>query len=461
MRQTVSIHAVGAAAPSFRLAAADVAAAWGLRAGNGQVGVCAPDEDVLTLSWLAVVRALANAGRSSGEVDGLWWGTTRLPLAEGPSLAILGAALRLRSDVGGAVMSGSAHAGMEALTGAWHAVAAGTTELAVAVAADALVPGLGTAWESRAGAGAVAYVLTAADGPAALVSMTQRSKPVLDRYRGDGEDSTRDVYDARLFREDVFLPMLTDVASATGDADFWSLPDPDGRLGAVLARRLGVDASPSVSAYAEVGDAGAAAALLGLRRALGSAGRAAVVGYGGGRATGIAIEVSETVPGWCDELDRGVPVSYPEALRARRQLVASGEPVPMGVPPAGGAFVRGGLEMLALLGGRCVECGTVNVPPSVHPACIGCGADKFEICELERTGTVHTFSVNHSMPAPFVAPLPLVIVDLEDGARVQFQGLPEDASSLAVGDRVELVLRRYALERGVPVYGYKVRRIAS
>jgi hypothetical protein len=29
---------------------------------------------------------------------------------------------------------------------------------------------------------------------------------------------------------------------------------------------------------------------------------------------------------------------------------------------------------------------------------------------------------------------------------------------MAIGDRVELELRRYAVERGVPVYGYKVRR---
>jgi hydroxymethylglutaryl-CoA synthase len=65
------------------------------------------------------------------------------------------------------------------------------------------------------------------------------------------------------------------------------------------------------------------------------------------------------------------------------------------------------------------------------------------------------------MPAPFVAPLPLLIVDLDDGARVQFQGLPEDAPNLAIGDRVELVLRRYAVERGVPVYGYKARKVTS
>jgi hydroxymethylglutaryl-CoA synthase len=458
---SVSISAVGAAAPSLRLPAADIAAAWGSRGGKGRSAVCAADEDVLTLSWLAAVRALAAAASSPEGIDGLWWGTSRPPFAEGPSFAVLAAALRMRADVAGALQSGSAHAGMEALLGAWDAIASGRVRTAVVVAADALVPGAGTPWESRVGAGAVALVLSADAGPAALVSRTQRTRPVLDRYRGDGEASTRDLYDPRLFREEVFLPLLCEVAGATGEADVWSLPDPDGRLGAVLAGRLGVDASGSASVYADLGDTGAAAALLGLRGALRGLGRAAVIGYGGGRATGVAVEVEEAVPGADATFDVGSTVSYAGALRARGQLVASGEPVAMGVPPGSAAFVRGGVELLALQGGRCVECGTLNVPPSVHPACIGCGGEKFEVRDLERTGTVHTFSVNHSMPAPFVAPLPLIIVDLDDGARVQFQGLPEDASTLAIGDRVELVLRRYALERGVPVYGYKARRIAS
>jgi hydroxymethylglutaryl-CoA synthase len=455
------ICAFGAAAPSLRLRAGDVAAAWGSRGGNGQAAVCAADEDALTLSWLAVVRALANAGRSPEEIDGLWWGTSRPPFAEGPSLAMLGSALRLRSDVAGALLSGSAHAGMEALVAAWDSVAAGHARTAVVVAGDAVVPGPGTPWESRVGAGAVALVIAAGAGPAALVARTQRTWPVLDRYRGDGEASTRDFYDPRLFREEVFLPLLTDVAGKTGDADAWSLPDPDGRLGAALARRLGADASASASVYAELGDTGAAAPLLGLRGALRAPGRAAVLGYGGGRATGVAVEVNDALPGSADDLGAGVVVSYPEALRARGQLLPTGEPVPMGVPPGSAAFVRGGVEMLALQGGRCVECGTLNIPPSVHPACIACGGQKFEVRDLERAGTVHTFSVNHSMPAPFVAPLPLLIVDLDDGARVQFQGLPEDAPNLAIGDRVELVLRRYAVERGVPVYGYKARRVTS
>ncbi|KKC06915.1 OB-fold domain-containing protein [Mycobacterium nebraskense] len=461
MTSSAFICAIGAAAPSLRLRAGDVAAAWGSRGGKGQAAVCAADEDALTLSWLAVVRALANAGRSPEEIDGLWWGTSRPPFAEGPSLAMLGSALRLRTDVAGALTSGSAHAGMDALVAAWDSVAAGHVRTAVVVAADAVVPGPGTPWESRVGAGAVALVLTAGAGPAALVERTQRSWPVLDRYRGDGEASTRDFYDPRLFREEVFLPLLTEVAGKMGDADAWSLPDPDGRLGSALARKLGADASASATIYAELGDTGAAAALLGLRGALRAPGRAAVLGYGGGRATGVAVEVDDALPGSADDLEAGAVVGYPEVLRARGQLVASGESVPMGVPPGSAAFVRGGMEILALQGGRCVECGTLNVPPSVHPACIGCGGEKFEVCDLERAGTVHTFSVNHSMPAPFVAPLPLLIVDLDDGARVQFQGLPEDAPVLAIGDRVELVLRRYAVERGVPVYGYKARRATS
>ena len=38
------IRGVGAAAPSLRVTAADIGAAWG-RGGRGQVAVCAPDED--------------------------------------------------------------------------------------------------------------------------------------------------------------------------------------------------------------------------------------------------------------------------------------------------------------------------------------------------------------------------------------------------------------------------------
>jgi hydroxymethylglutaryl-CoA synthase len=36
-----------------------------------------------------------------------------------------------------------------------------------------------------------------------------------------------------------------------------------------------------------------------------------------------------------------------------------------------------------------------------------------------------------------------------------------DGSDFEIGTEVELVLRRYAFERGVPVYGYKARAVST
>ncbi len=152
---------------------------------------------------------------------------------------------------------------------------------------------------------------------------------------------------------------------------------------------------------------------------------------------------------------------YPEALRARGQLEPMDDPIEMGLPPGGAAFVRGNPEMLGLFGARCRICGTISTPPSIHPTCTGCGGTDLDVVSLARRGRVETFVVNQTMPPPFQAPLPLVVIDLDDGARLMVQGSPADAAELAVGDEVTLSLRRYALERGIPVYGYKALRVAG
>jgi len=457
----VQIISVGAAAPAWRLPASDVAAAWGRKGGRGQAAACPPDEDVLTLAADAALRALAASGLQTDIVDGLWWGTTRPPFSEGPSHAILAAAIGLSAKSGGALCSGSAHAGLEALFGAADAVAAGSARVALVVASDALIPGPGTSFEERSGAAAAAYVLTNEDGAATLGARVTRTHPFLDRYRGDREATTRDLYDGRLFREEVFLPMMRDLGAqlSTLEVSGWSIPDPDGRLGATVAKQLGAGTPASANVYAAVGDTGAAAALLGGIAALDTAGRVGIVGFGGGRATGVVINADRPVPGAAELpaiLSDGRPASYAEVLRSRNVLVPTGETVPMGVPPESAQLVRGADEILGLLGARCVDCGTINTPPSIHPHCISCGSSKFVLEPIARHGIVHTYVINHTMPAPFQAPLGLAVVDLDDGARVMLQVIG-DGQDLAIGSEVDLVLRRYAHERGVPVYGYKAR----
>jgi hydroxymethylglutaryl-CoA synthase len=461
----VRVLAVGAAAPARRLAASDVAAAWGRRGGRGQAAVCAPDEDVLTLAAEAASRAIAASGLESDIVDGLWWGTTRPPFAEGPSHAVLASALGLSAHSGGALCSGSPHAGMDALVTACDAIAAGSARVALVVAADALVPGPGTAYEERAGAGAAAIVLVAEGGNASMPARVTRTHPFLDRYRAHTDDGTRDLYDARLFREEIFLPAVQEVGEqlASLNVDEWSLPDPDGRLGLAATRKLGIGAPSSAAVYAAIGDTGAAAPLLGALGSLDAARTVGIIGFGGGRATGLVVNADAPVRGAAtvgEAWAGGQPTSYAEALRVRGQLRAAGESIPMGVPPESALFVRGAEEMLGLLGARCVDCGTINTPPTIHPYCISCGSTKFMLVSLARRGVVHTFVVNHTMPPPFEAPLPLAVIDLADGARVMLQVIG-DGSDMQIGADVELVLRRYAFERGVPVYGFKARALGS
>lgn len=464
MAQPVRILGVGAAAPAWRVPAGDVAAAWGRQGGKGQAAVCSPDEDTLTLAVEAGRRALDAAGIDPAGVDGVWWGTSRPPFAEGPSHAVLASALGLSRQSGGILTSGSPHSGMDALLAAADAVGAGSARVALVVASDALVPGPGTAFEARCGAGAAGVVLAADGGTAAITARVTRTQPLLDRYRGDGEHDTRDLYDPRLFREEMFLPVVREVGEhlAAFDVRAWVLPDPDGRLGATVAKSLGV-ANASAGTDAQLGDTGAAAALLGGIGALDVGGAVAIVATGGGRTTGVIVSADAAVPGAAavaDVVSGGQAATYSAALRSRGQLVPAGENIPMGVPPESALFARGATEMLQLLGGRCAECGTINTPPSIHPACIACGASKMEPVPLARRGTVHTFVVNQTMPAPFVAPLPIAVVDLEDGSRIMLQAVG-DGSDIGIGTDVELVLRRYAHERGVPVYGWKARALPA
>ena len=72
--------------------------------------------------------------------------------------------------------------------------------------------------------------------------------PAVDRYRADGGAATGDVYDARLFREEVFVPLLAETGTgrwpptARSRSRGWAVADPDGKLATAVAKRLGAPA---------------------------------------------------------------------------------------------------------------------------------------------------------------------------------------------------------------------------
>src|SRR5439155_26211066 len=99
-----------------------------------------------------------------------------------------------------------------------------------------------------------------------------------------------------------------------------------------------------------------------------------------------------------------------------------------------------------LIAKRCTSCGTSVFPPLAvrcpNPSCDG----ELEDAPLSRRGRVWSFTVNHyAPPPPYVAadpfePFGVAAVELSEERMIVLGQVSGDASSLAVGDEVELVI---------------------
>ncbi|HEY3810804.1 MAG TPA: OB-fold domain-containing protein [Acidimicrobiales bacterium] len=122
---------------------------------------------------------------------------------------------------------------------------------------------------------------------------------------------------------------------------------------------------------------------------------------------------------------------------------------PARVPAVEGWFTSGDDGPPALLGSRCVGCGTYAFPVERsfcrNPDCASTG---FETVELSRSGTIWSYTdARYQPPPPYVAadpyvPFCLAAVELADEKLVVMGQVVPGVSvgDLHVGDRVELVL---------------------
>jgi uncharacterized protein len=122
---------------------------------------------------------------------------------------------------------------------------------------------------------------------------------------------------------------------------------------------------------------------------------------------------------------------------------------PVRVPAVEGWFTLGDDGPPALLGSRCVGCGTYAFPAE-RAFCRNpdCASTEFETVELSRSGTIWSYTdARYQPPPPYMAadpyvPFCLAAVELADEKLVVMgQVVPGvTVDDLHVGDRVELVL---------------------
>jgi hypothetical protein len=93
-----------------------------------------------------------------------------------------------------------------------------------------------------------------------------------------------------------------------------------------------------------------------------------------------------------------------------------------------------------LLGGVCVECGQVLLPP--RPTCYACGSRAVDVEPQSRQGRIFSYTAVHTPPPAFAADAPytVAVVELADGGRLLGR-VAADYADVAIGDAVELTVR--------------------
>jgi len=462
------VSGVGAYAPRFRLPAESVEAALGQFRARGIDRVAVPDadEDALTMAAEAGERALDAAGLEAVEVDVLHLASTTLPCEEEAGTGRLRSLLGLGEDTESAQFGGSTDAGGAALAAALE-----RDDPTLVVASDAVRGADDEALGHAAGAGAAALVLDR-DGPGRVAgrgSQTTTYPGSRFRERGSAETTGLGVtsYDRQAFRETL--------AGAVDELD-WERVDaaalqaPDGDLPYRVADALGLDTETVAAGCVvrNVGDAGAASALLGLADALRDGAEEVLLAtYGSGAASHAFRLVCESDVPVRATLNGDRELSFAGARRRRGDF-------DLGTPEGGGAYVsvpsyrRTLAARHRLVAGRCRACGALRFPP--EGACGDCGAtDGYEDAPLRERGTVETVTtISQGGAPPEFAPQQartgeyasaIVAFTARDGGgevSVPVQVVLADEDAPAIGDEVVAVPRVLYDQEGVRRYGAKV-----
>ncbi|GGM48384.1 zinc ribbon domain-containing protein [Haloarcula argentinensis] len=467
------LAAIGAYAPRLRIDAAEFEAAWGRfdAAGIDEKAVPDADEDAVTMGVEAARRALTAADASGTDVAHLAFATTTPPMAEEDLAARLCSILNVSDDAKTQTMTGSTHAGAQALDATMDGGPFGE-DIGLVIIGDCPRGDPDSEVEHAAGAGSVALVVDD-DGPGTVLERASHTEAYPGtRFRTGGDDRTTGL-GVTQYDRDAFTTTLDsaadrlDVPMETVDAA--AVQSPDGRLPYRATGALGVDAGTIAAAdtVSTLGDTGAASAFLGAATAFADdPERVLIAAYGSGASATLFV-VTGPVPVET-ALDGTVSLSYAEYLRRRGEITRD-------EPEGGGAYVsipswhRTIPQRHRLVAGRCSACGALNFPPT--GACTDCHerTGDFETVELPGTGTVEAVTTIEQGGAPpeFVAQqsksgqFDSAIVALDSQSGEQTVSVPaqvlDTTAEVTIGTPVVLTTRRIYTQEGVIRYGFKAQ----
>ena len=115
------------------------------------------------------------------------------------------------------------------------------------------------------------------------------------------------------------------------------------------------------------------------------------------------------------------------------------------------AFFFEGARQGNLLIQRCAECGVLRHPP--RPACASCGSFEWDTVASSGRGTVYSFVVvHHPQVGGFDYPLPIAVVELEEGTRLVGDLIGVDPVAVEIGMPVVVEMVAVDDELTIPMF---------
>ncbi|MBS6864172.1 MAG: hypothetical protein KH196_00545 [Oscillospiraceae bacterium] len=467
------IKSIGAYLPYHYLSRAILSKAWGAKSGKGEKSIADVDEDSVTMAVEAAMGCFRFVKRQN--IDALYFASTTGVYAEKLHSALISVACDLDDDtVFTADFSTSTRAGTNALRAALDAADSKEGHNVLVTAADTRNGFPKSAQESGFGDGAAAVVVGSGDGVIAQIDyITSVNEEINDYWRNEQEKYTRHAEgrfcDQEGYLREVGLVLkktFRETGLSTQDFQKVVLVAQNAKLLGKATAKNGFTPEQMVDTLlSNVGDTGAAQALLGLVHALeyAQAGdKILLVDYGNG-ATAAVFTVTE-------EISRLSGVHQIETYLANRKELDSYARFLSwrGIAPAepGGAFKlpastaqtwREQRINLRLHGSVCKKCGSALFP--INRVCDNCGAkDEYEeFAAAEHICKLYTFSVDQYAGRSDDPLLIQAVAEDPNGARIYTIMTDFERENVKVGMNVEFTFRRMHELGSFPNYFWKLR----
>ena len=480
----VGITGYSAYVPRLRLQRSAVAAAHAwydpsyARKGRGERAICGWDEDAITMGVEAARGLVANGGP-----EALMFASTTGPFVDRQQAGIIATALSLEGEIRTLDVTSSQRAALGALSQACSSVQGGAREVLLVASenrrAMARSPGE-LAW----GDGAVSVSVGADRELLQLVGGTVESVDFLDHYRGAGQEFDYD-WEERWIRDEglakivpATIARLLKQTGVTADAvAHFVLPTTIGRAAANVARRSGLAGESMVDNLAgQLGETGAAHPLLMALHALETRVKPGdymlVCSFANG-CEALLFRATEAISGY------SAPQSVGAALAARQpednylKYLAYNDLIRIDEGKRGEAAeyqtslstaYRNRDMLLGLVGGRCIQCGTLQFPRTrvcVNPQCRATDTQE-PYSFRDEPAKVASWSADYLAFTPN-PPSHYGMIDFENGGRLMTDFTDVEVGEIDVGMQVEMRFRIKSVDRarGLPRYFWKAVPLRS